>query len=389
MNSTIDRWKGSEEREAVLALALTPGVGSVAYRRLTEVLGSAEAVLNASQSMLLSVPGIGPATAEAIRNQNRDRQKIVRLCVKACEFTSIDFLVLGDSDYPPVLLETTDPPPLLFVKGNRLALSAFSVAIVGSRHATRYGLKVADRLSRDLCAGGITVVSGLARGIDGAAHRAAIEAQGQTVAVLGGGLDRVHPSEHLSLAAQITQQGCLVGEHPPGFPPKGGVFPQRNRVIAGLCPAVIVVEAGLRSGALITARHALEQNRDVFAVPGPVDSAVSRGCHQLLKDGAHLIESADDLFELLGPLGYALPDANGHPIAHTVELTLNAQERLILEAINEPTLAIDSLIRATGIVPSRVIATIAALETRGLVRRHSGATVSRTHPTTRAPHTPK
>jgi len=364
-------------RHDVMVLASVPGVGSVGYRRLVEHFGSATAVLDASIERLVEVQGVGLTIARSIVGTARGRDELVRRCREDCRRGGIDWMVIGDDDYPRSLARTTDPPPLLFLRGERRLLDRLGVAIVGSRHATRYGLRIAERLARGLGDAGIAVVSGLARGIDSAAHRGALEAKGRTIAVLGGGLDRIHPEEHRELAERIAVDGCLVSEHPPGFPPRGGVFPQRNRVIAGLCPAVIVVEAAARSGALITARHALEQNREVFAVPGPIDSPVSVGCHHLIRDGAHLIESVRDLYDVIGPLAAPQADAAGRVVSHAAEIRLNPQERAVLDRLGDEPITIDQLVRESGLAASRVLATIAVLETRGLARRSAGGRIGR------------
>jgi DNA processing protein len=195
----------------------------------------------------------------------------------------------GSAGYPQPLDEIPDPPPLLFVHGALQAADALAVAIVGSRHATHYGLTQAERLAGSLARAGFTIVSGLARGIDAAAHRGALAAGGRTLAVLGSGVLNIYPPEHQELAVQIRSQGAVLSEAPPHSNPLSGAFPQRNRIISGLALGVIVVEASARSGALITARHAMEQGRDVFAVPGRVDSRNSHGCHRLIRDGAKLV----------------------------------------------------------------------------------------------------
>ena len=365
-----------EFRRATLLLAVTPGVGPIVFRRLVAFCGSPRAALEASERQLRAVEGIGPQTAAAIARQARDRERIVATIEQRMKASEQRYVIESDAEYPVALRETTAPPPLLFVRGQGKANSVATgtIAIVGSRHATRYGLRQAERLAFDRAEAGITIISGLARGIDGAAHRGALAAKGQTIAVLGGGLDRVHPTEHRALADEIRQTGCLVGEHPPGFPPRGGVFPQRNRVIAGMSQGVIVIEAGLRSGALGTVAHALEQNREVFAMPGPVDSPVSRGCHRLLRDGATLVESARDVFDAFG-VGSRV--AGSAEPALGLVLELNEQERRILEAVDLPHATIDDVIRATELPVSRVLATLATLEARGLIHRHSGGRVSR------------
>jgi DNA processing protein len=222
------------------------------------------------------------------------------------------------------------------------------------------------------------VVSGLARGIDGAAHRGAIAAGGRTVAVLGSGVLNIYPPEHVQLADEIATTGAVISEAPPRAAPIGGMFPQRNRIISGLSLGVIVVEASNRSGALITARHAMEQGRDVFAVPGLVTSRMSNGCHRLIRDGAKLIETVDDVLEELGPLREAVPSsADGRSIHHPAELLLNELEQQVLSAIPTEATTIDNIIVASELPAPQVLATVSVLEMRRLIRRLSGNLVMR------------
>ena len=215
------------------------------------------------------------------------------------------------TDIPGCSRRSVDPPGVLFVRGSFLPRDALSIAIVGSRHATHYGLAQAERLASGLARAGLTITSGLARGVDAAAHKGALAAGGRTVAVLGSGVLNIYPPEHRDLAEQVVSNGAVVSEAAPHSEPFSGAFPQRNRIISGMSLGVIVVEASLRSGALITARHAMEQGREVFAVPGRVDSRMSQGCHRLIRDGAKLVESIDDVLEELGPLVEATPSPIG------------------------------------------------------------------------------
>ena len=251
------------------------------------------------------------------------------------------------------------------------------MAIVGSRHATQYGLAQAERLAGSLARAGLTVISGLARGIDAAAHRGALAAEGRTIAVLGSGLANIYPPEHAHLADEIAAAGCLLSEAPSRTQPVSGAFPQRNRLISGLSLGVVVVEASSQSGALITARHAMEQGREVFAVPGRVDSRVSHGCHRLIRDGAKLVESAEDVLEELGPLVEATSDAAGQSVHHPAELLLNELERQVLAAVSAEATTIDHVVTASGLPTSQVLAALSVLEMRRLVRRLSGNRVSR------------
>jgi len=252
-----------------------------------------------------------------------------------------------------------------------------AIAIVGTRHASVYGRQQARRLAHELASMGLTVVSGLARGIDAAAHEGCLAAGGRTIAVLGSGLLNLYPPEHAELAERVAAQGVLASESPTLQSPKSGIFPQRNRLISGLSLGVIVVEAAVQSGALITARHAMEQGREVFAVPGRIDNRMARGCHQLIRDGAKLVESVDDILCELGPLATTSQPAADRQVRHPAELVLNDQEQAVLQAIDlEPT-AIDDIVAKTQLPVQRVLATISALEIRRLVRHISGAQVIR------------
>jgi DNA processing protein len=232
-------------------------------------------------------------------------------------------------------------------------------------------------LAASLARAGCTIVSGLARGIDATAHRAALEAGGRTIAVLGGGLAEIYPAQHKELAAEIALGGAILSEFSSMSRISPGVFPRRNRIITGLSLGVVVVEAGTRSGALTSARHAMEQNREVFAVPGPVESRVSRGCHALLRDGATLVESADDVLAALGPLADEVPGDHDARLRHPRELQLNAQETQVLQSIETQPTSIDQIILETQIPTARVLSTLSVLEMKRLIRRVSGQFVCR------------
>jgi len=268
-----------------------------------------------------------------------------------------------DARFPAALLEIVDPPPVLWLRGCVSAPGQTAVAIVGSRAGSSYALSVAERLGADLASAGLAVVSGLARGVDAAAHRGALSVGGVTVAVLGCGADVVYPPEHAQLAADVTRDGAVVSELPPGTVPKPGFFPRRNRLISGLVRAVVVVEAGEKSGSLITARCALEQGRDVLAVPGNVLSGRNRGGHALLRDGARLVESADDVLDELGlaAMGVPLVSAEGRS-ADLVLASLPAGEPADLAQIAA----------LTGLTPVELLPRLLDLELRRLVRREPG-----------------
>ncbi|MEX2559999.1 MAG: DNA-processing protein DprA, partial [Pirellulales bacterium] len=283
----------------------------------------------------------------------------------------------SDGEYPRLLREIHDPPAVLYVKGRIAPADALAVAIVGSRHGTHYGIAQAERLASSLAHAGLTIVSGLARGIDAAAHRGALAAGGRTLAVLGSGILNVYPPEHQPLAVEVINSGALISEMPVHSAPSSASFPQRNRLISGLSLGVIVVEASDRSGALITARHAMEQGREVFAVPGRVDSRLSHGCHRLIRDGAKLVETADDVLEELGPLVEAAERTDGRAIHHPAELLLNPLEQQVLDAIRVDPTPIDEVISTSRLAAPQVLATISVLEMRRLVRRVSGTLVLR------------
>lgn len=364
-----------ERRLASLQLCLVSGVGPRTRRQLLDHFGTAERVLAASVAELREVSGVGPKLAKnivAARDCDEARKELNR-----CAASDVRVMVEGDDDFPRMLVEIPDPPGVLFVRGEMQPCDGLALAIVGTRHSTPYGVAQAERLASGLVRAGFTIVSGLARGIDSVAHKAALAAGGRTIAVLGSGVLNVYPPENDDLATAIARSGAVMSESPPLSPPLSGAFPQRNRIVTGLSLGVIVVEASDRSGALISARHASEQGREVFAVPGRVDSRTSKGCHRLLKEGAKLVESVDDVLEELGPLVDTMQEPEGREIRHPAELQLNEQERAVLEAISlEPT-NIDQIVVASQLAVPRVLSTLSALEVRRLIRRVSGNRVVR------------
>ena len=273
----------------------------------------------------------------------------------------------NDAAYPAALTAIVDPPTVIWTRGRAAALNAHAVAIVGSRAASPYALSVAEQLAHDLAARGLAIVSGLARGVDSAAHRGAIAAGGVTIAVLGSGVDRVYPAEHAALARQIDEAGAVVSELVPGTPPAPFFFPLRNRIISGLSRAVVVVEANEKSGSLITARCALEQGRDVLAVPGNILTGRNRGAHALLRDGAKIVEDVDDILEEIPGLGPVLPGGaartrGGSTFSDPVMACLPPGEPCDLDAISE----------RSGLAPARLLPRLFELELLGLVGRAGG-----------------
>jgi DNA processing protein len=279
----------------------------------------------------------------------------------------LDAITSAEPGYPLPLTAIADPPPVLWLRGVRAALAGPAVAIVGSRAGSPYALAVAERLSADLAARGLTVVSGLARGVDSAAHRGALSVAGTTVAVLGCGADVVYPPEHAALAGEIAVRGAVISEQVPGTPPQSWLFPQRNRIISGLCRATVVIEAGEKSGSLITARCALEQGRDVLAVPGNILNGRNRGGHALLRDGARIVESAEDIVEELG-----LGDG-GAPHGVGSGASASAAADPVLAALGAgDTCDLDGIAERTGLSAARLLPRLFELEMLGLVKRVGG-----------------
>jgi len=354
---------------------MIPGLGPRSLSLLLQRFGSAQNVLAARDEQLGSVNRIGPKLIAAIRHASE------RIDLEAvldwCNANETRLIFRGCADYPHLLTEIHDAPPLLFCRGTLEIQDQLSVAIVGTRHATPYGLKQAYRFAQALAQSGVTVVSGLARGIDAAAHRGTLEAGGRTIAILGSGMGQLYPPEHRELSESIAQQGAVISEYGPQAKPRSGMFPQRNRLISGFSLATFVIEAPERSGALITARLAMEQNRDVLALPGPITSRASRGCNQLIRDGAKLVQSVDDILEELGPLQSPVTDHHQHQVRCGSELSLNELERQVLDTISPSGSLIDQVIQRSGLPAHRVIATISVLELRRLVKRLGGQHVVR------------
>ena len=364
-----------DQKLAALQLAMAPGIGPRLRQTLLAAFGSPAAILAAAPSDLARVPGVGPRLLQSLvtatQNPNVQRE------LKTCQAHQITWLLESDANYPRALREIPDPPGVLFYVGEILPTDAMAVAIVGTRHASHYGKTQAHRLAAGLARAGITIVSGLARGIDAAAHRGALEAGGRTIAVMAGGVLDIYPPEHKELAGDISSHGAVVSENPATARAKRGMFPQRNRIITGLSQGVIVVEAAERSGALISAAQAVDQNREVFAIPGRIDSRNSRGCHGLLRDGAKLVTSVDDVIEELGPLIESTRTSDGREIRHPAELQLNDQEQQVLVAIDTEPTTIDQVVVQSGLPIHRVLSTVSVLETRKLIRRVSGQLVVR------------
>jgi|694.fasta_scaffold17398_7 DNA processing protein len=366
------------ERVAFLQLSLVEGIGTRMMARLLQRFGTPSNVLRATLRELENVCRVGPKLASNIRNPDMPRR--TEEVLQICESQKIEILYPFDPRIPSLLMEIPDPPVLLYMQGAFTPEDSLSIGLVGTRHATAYGRYMAERLTKGLCNYGCTIVSGLARGIDGVCHRKAIDAGGRTIAVLGSSLTEIYPPEHKDLAKRIIDHGVLLSETPPKAKPKAGVFPQRNRIISGLSLGIVVIEAAERSGSLITARHAGEQGRDVFAVPGQASAPTSRGSNRLIRDGALLVQDAEDIMEHLGPLTKTVQLSSGDNIQQPNELILNEVERQVLQAIDGHATDIDQIVMQSGLPVSRVLSTLSVLEIQGFILRTGGRSYSRKYP---------
>lgn len=419
-------YQPSELLDEIL-LASVVGVGPNIAQSLLQTFGSAGETLRASLSDLLSVPHVGKNLAQLIRNARKtvNPEEIAQFCEK----NNISVLTQRDSRYPARLRTLDAPPQLLYVRGSLLEKDMRAIAVVGTRGVTEYGTRHAKRIVSNLAENGFTIISGLALGVDGIAHRVALDVGGRTIAVLGTGVANIYPKEHEDLAARIINSGALVSEYYPTTKPFRGNFPARNRIISALAIGVLVVESGPKGGSMITARFALEQGRDLFAIPGPIDSKQSQGCHNLIREGAILVESANDIYNALpsyatnvgiippkssddelaveGALGAtraelnsiarrSVPKRQSHvkksggktdeasegrsllPSAPSQPLPpLSEMERALYDKIGQEPIPLDELVRLTNQPTSTVLGLVTALEFKGLVRRCAGAAVAR------------
>ena len=339
--------------------------------QLTDILAMNPATLRAM--------GVGPEAGEAILAwQSEDTgQPVVRQALQVfaeCQRQNIVLIGQSHEHYPEALKHIHDAPLLLYGLGNTALLIQDQIGIVGSRNATRAGLDHARRFAAELSNRGLLVSSGLALGIDGAAHAGALDAGFPTLAVIGCGLDRLYPAQHRKLAHRVIEKGLIVSEHPPGTQARAAFFPKRNRIISGLSRGVLVVEAGVKSGSLITARLALEQGREVFAIPGSVHSPVARGCHQLIRQGARLVETADDVLEELGTWWtLQAQDASDEPVSPLPDLAgLDHREIAVFEALGYDPQSTDALSQATGLPADQLMQSLLLLELQGLVNSAPG-----------------
>lgn len=362
-------WSGNimTRKESYLVLNSLRQIGPVRVRKLREALGSVEAILMESPARLAKIDGIGPGVAESVSrwesswNLEEEKTLMERLGVEAVDWE--------DEHYPAKLKEIYDPPLVLYYRGNLDAVGSLSIGVVGSRRTSYYGMEMAKKLSYQMAYAGLTVTSGLARGIDTAAHQGALAAKGKTAAVFGCSLDRVYPSENEALADRIVQDGgVLISEFPLGTPPDRQTFPMRNRIVSGLSGGVLVVEAGKSSGALITAQMAADQGRTVFAVPGRIDQSYSQGCHMLIKEGAKLVESVEDILDEFS----LLFQDQGPGKKEESRVDLSPEEKVVLEGIGDSETHLDVVIRKCGLPTSKVFSTLLRLEMKKLVQQLPG-----------------
>ncbi len=356
-----------------LGLSLTPGVGSILIKRLLDRFKTPEAVFHAPMKELLRIEGLGERVAGEIRKG--PLEKAVEKELNLLKGLGGTILTFKEDAYPKRLRDIYDPPALLYVRGELKKEDELAVAIVGSRKTSLYGRWITEKVSQELARYGVTIVSGMARGIDSVAHKGAISGGGRTIAVLGCGVDVVYPSENRNLFHQIINQGAILSEFPMGSPPEGGHFPRRNRIISGLSIGVAVVQASAESGSLITAGYALEQGREVFAVPGNVGAEGSRGTNRLIKEGAKLVETSEDILEDILPQW-----TRERETIQKVELPkrdLNEEEMALYQLLGETPVHIDVIIRESRLDPGRVSSLLLDLELKGLISQWPGKCFSK------------
>jgi len=364
-NANIKSW---------IKLNMISGIGPLRFATLLKHFGSPEGILSAKISTLSQVKGIGPQIAQRIVEE-KDKVK-VDIELEKIEKEGVKILTLDSEEYPINLKSIYDPPPILYIKGKIEPRDRLAIAMVGSRSATSYGKAVASRLAGELVQAGFTVISGLARGIDVASHCGAINAKGRTIAVLGCGIDVIYPRENKKLFNEIIEHGAIITEFPFGTPPEKFNFPQRNRIISGLALGTVIVEAHMQSGALITANCALEQNREVFAVPGQVESRLSKGTHYLIKQGAKLTETVQDIIEELELFSDAIKKSlskSEAKVKKNNEIMLSKDEEKIYQLLSssEPQ-HIDTISYLSQMTASQVAAILIQLEIKGVIKQLIG-----------------
>lgn len=359
------------EEEAALLFTLIPGVKSKIIQPVLATFGS---FANYFCDQGSAAPAVLLAPRELYFQHRRGLDEKVAAAMEYLHLQDISLVVLGSDAYPLLLAEIHSPPVVLYVKGNKDLLALPQIAIVGSRRASRWGISQAESFAVALAAGGFTITSGLALGVDGAAHRGAIKA-GKTIAVLGSGVDKVYPRQHEGLYRDIvTTGGAVISEFPPGSPPLRHHFPQRNRIISGLSLGILIVEAAAKSGSLITARMAMEQGREVFAIPGSIHNPAARGCHQLIREGATLTETLDDIVGQLGGMLSLKAAESGLGGDSTPEKQVpeNRLEKNVLQAMGYEAVDLDTLQELLGIATPELTVALVNLEIQGFIDNVGG-----------------
>lgn len=362
-----------EEIRYLIALNEIKDIGPVFIKKILQYFGSAEKVFNAELEHLLSIEGTKLDLAKRIKNFS-EWEKIDKL-INNCEKRGIDIYSITDVRYPKFLKEIHDPPPILFCKGKIEEQDNFGLAVVGSRRFSDYGKRVTEKFAFELASMGITIVSGLARGIDSIAHNAAILAKGRTVAFLGSGVSIIYPPENKKLAEKIVNSGAVISEFYPDEPPKRENFPKRNRLISGMTLGTLVTEASVKSGALITASFALEQGREVFAVPGNITSKNSEGTNFLIKKGAKLVQQIEDILEEIKAFIPLLKESTKEKDLKSI-VDLDSGEQAIFKLLDSP-LFLDEIVLKTGMNISKILEILLQLEIKGLIDKYEGKFVRR------------
>jgi len=361
--------------DGLILLNMAKGVGSIRAKALLDYFKTPDAIFKSNIQQLMSVAGIGKNIAENILAVSKDKSLLDNE-LALIKKHSVKIVTIFDEDYPFNLKQISDPPLVLYVKGDIKSEDKASIAIVGSRHCSKYGKQTAQRLAFELSSFGITINSGMARGIDTIAHQSALENNGRTIAVLGSGLAKIYPPENKKLAESISDIGAVISEFPMNIPPISENFPRRNRVISGLSLGVVVVEAAKNSGALITSRFALEQNREVFAVPGQAGFVNSFGTNQLIRDGAKLVETAKDILEEIvfvskGP-AKGLSSKKDEMANKPLPLDLKSEELKVLDVLKEGPMFIDEIAEESSVAINTASGALTNLEIKGLIKRLPG-----------------
>ncbi len=357
-----------------LALSMVQGLGPVKCQQLLERFSSPNQIFNASVESLQQA-GLCNESIDALYHPD---QRMLDKCENWLQNSEHHLITLDDEDYPALLRSISAPPPVLFAVGNRQALQAVQFSIIGSRNPTNSGRELAQDFARELSHAGFSICSGLALGIDYHGHLGSLDASGITIAVLGNGPDIIYPARHRKLANQIRDKGLLLTEFFPGTSPTPGNFPRRNRIISGLSTGVLVVEAARKSGSLITAHYALEQGREVFAIPGSIHSPLARGTHYLIKQGAKLVENIEDILEELGPIvGWALESTITGKTTSVTNADLEPEYADLLEHMGFEVVSIDELVKSSGLTADAVSSMLLMMELNGLVESRHGGRYSR------------